>query len=304
MTTMTKTRSSKPRREVTESSLPLDENGKLDLVRVLVLALTVPGRLSNCYNKFHRYSFLNMVLVFLQTGKLEPMATFNRWKTLGRTIISGPGSALFVNHPKFAPVTDRATGLPIKKANGKIEMKVVGFYPKATVFQLFQTDGPELEMPETPEWDKEQAMEHLDITEVTFRKGDGNTQGYSHEREFALNPVAESPFKTMMHEWAHILLGHTAADYQYAAHQGVAEFQAEAVALLVCRELDVEGFDEANSRGYIQHWLDGDSSEYVNEHGELAVNDHVVREIFSATDKILLAGRKSHYDQLDVYVES
>jgi hypothetical protein len=141
-------------------------------------------------------------------------------------------------------------------------------------------------------------MNNLDITEHKFRKGDGNVQGYSHDRQFAINPLAEAPFKTMVHEWAHILLGHTAPDYPYAAHQGIAEFQAEAVSLLTCHELDIEGFDASSSRAYIQQWLKGGASEYLTETGELAVTDHVVREVFSVTDKILVAGRKAHYDKL------
>lgn len=296
MTTATKTRkSAKPRREVTESALPVHDNGKVDLVAVLVAALTVPGRLSQCYNRFHRYSFLNMLLVYMQTGHMEPMATFRRWLSLDRVVIKG-SKALFINHPKFAPERD-ANGQVVKKANGKPEMKVVGFYPKATVFQLFQTDGPELAMPEVPEWDKEQAMAALDVTEEKFSHGDGNTQGYSIDRRFALNPLAEYPFKTMIHEWAHILLGHT--DGGYGEHpRDIAEFQAEAVALLVCNELDVEGYDAANSRGYIQNWLGGKTADYLDENGELAVTDFVVRNIFSVTDKILVAGRKAHYDKL------
>lgn len=306
MATKTVRRSSKPRREVSESSLPVNDKGELDLVEVLKLALTVPGSLSQCYNRFHRYSLLNIIMVWLQTQKMEPMATYNKWKTLDRLVIKGQ-RALFVNHPKFAPLKDPATGLAIPKKNGKgVEMKVVGFYPKATVFQLSQTDGPELVMPEVPEWDKAQAMKVLDLKEVKFKNADGNVQGYSIDRKFALNPVGAQPFKTMIHEWAHIVCGHTtdeAIKTQYQQHRGVCEFQAEATALLVCRELGVD-FNEDDCRGYIQHWLDAEGAngvqhtDYLDESGELLVTNKVVREIFAAADKILLAGRKAHFDKL------
>jgi hypothetical protein len=296
VTTITKTRrSSKPARNVSESKLPLNAAGTLDLVAVLKMALTVPGRISQCYNKFYRYSFLNMVLVLMQTGKLEPIATFNKWKALDRKVISGPGSALFINHPRFAPL--RVDGKPVVKVNGKAEMKFIGAYPKASVFQLFQTEGPDLVMADLPDWDKTQAMAELDITEVKFSVLDFNMQGYSKDRTFALNPVCESPFKTMIHEWAHILLGHTEGGYKEHPRD-IAEFQAEAVALLTCHELDVEAFDASKSRGYIQHWLAGKSADYLDGNGDLAVNDAVVRNIFSVTDRILVAGRKAHYDKL------
>jgi antirestriction protein ArdC len=253
--------------------------------------------MSQCYNKFYKYSFLNMVLVLMQTGKLEPVATFKKWVSLGRKVISGPGSALFVNHPRFAPRKDPNTGKPIVK-NGKVEMKFIGAYPKATVFQLFQTEGPDIEMADLPEWDKAQAMAELDITETKFQHDDGNCQGYSVDRRFALNPAnCESPFKTMVHEWAHILGGHTVGGYKEHPRD-IAEFLAEAVALLVCHELDVEAFDAASSRGYIQGWLKGKTADYLDNNGQLLVTDSVVREIFSITDRILVAGRKKHYDKL------
>lgn len=296
-------RTSKPRREVSETSLPTNEDGKLDLAAVLVAALTVPGKMSGAYSRFHKYSFMNMVLVFMQTGKIEPMGTFNKWKSLGRTIISGPGSALFVNHPK--PVYKRDdSGNVVTDDNGKPVIAYVRFEPKPTVFQLFQTDGPDLEFPATPDWDRAQALEALDITEVAFSHHDGNTQGYSVGHEFALNPVAVAPFKTTIHEWAHIILGHTTPDElpNYQSHRGVSEFQAEAVALLVCRELAVESFDESASRAYIQHWLGSRSTDYLNHDDEIGdavlVDDSTVRAIFSATDKILVAGRKRHFDKL------
>jgi antirestriction protein ArdC len=306
MTTATKARVSKtatrkPRRDVTQSSLPVREDGQLDLVAVLQYALTVPGRMSQCYNKFYRYSFLNMLLVLMQTGRLEPMATYKRWNKLGRNVISGTGSALFVNHPKFAPARDRATGQAIiNPKTGKPEMKFVGAYPKATVFQLFQTDGPELELPDTPDWDRDQAMKVLDIKAVKFSNADGNVQGYtkSGTRSVAINPVAEAPFKTMIHEWAHILCGHNDPGFDCHNHRGVAEFQAEAVSLLVCSELNIERFDDTHSRSYIQGWLRGTQSEYFDDNGNLLVTDSVVRKIFSVTDEILVAGRKRHYDKV------
>jgi antirestriction protein ArdC len=289
-------KSSKPRRTA-EGKLPMNGDD-VDLRAVLLAALTVPGQLSKCYNRFHRYSFMNMVLVFMQTGRLEPMANFKKWHALGRKVISGPGSALFVNHPLYNVYKrDEAGNILLDKDGHKI-VAYKRYGPKATVFQLFQTDGPELTYPETPDWDRAQAVKELDLTEVPFADQDGNKQGYSQDRTFAINPVAEAPLKTAIHEWAHISFGHTTPDQlsKYREHRGIFEFQAEAVALLVCKELGVEGFDESASRAYIQNWLGPQTGDFVKD-GEL-VDDSVVRSIFSVTDKILVAGRKRHYDKL------
>ena len=85
------------------------------------------------------------------------------------------------------------------------------------------------------------------------------------------------------------------------------EFQAEAVALLLARELDVPGFNEADSRGYIQGWLGAGSTDFIDtdEAGEVAlVEDSTINAIFNAVDKILVAGRKAHYEELKASEEA
>lgn len=305
MATATKTRrkakARKPAREI-NGELPMLD-GKLDRKALLLAALEMPGSISKAFNAFHRYSFMNMLLVFMQTGKVEPLANFNTWKRKGRKVISGPGSALFVNHPK--PVYKRdENGVVERDENGKAIIAFVSFYPKASVFQLSQTEGPDLEYPDLPDWSKEDAMRNLDITEVPFEDGDGNTQGYSTGNKLAMNPVAEHPLPTMLHEMAHIVLGHTSKDGMeaYRTHRGVMEFQAEAVALLVSRELEIPDYDESSARAYIQSWLGGSVSDFI-EHDEDAgdtalVEDSTVNAIFNAVDKILVAGRKAHFEEL------
>lgn len=308
MATATKTRKpaarkgKKPAREVT-TELPMID-GKLDRTALLKAALEMPGSISQAFNAFHRYSFLNMLLVFMQTGKAEPLGNFNAWKRKGRNVIKGQ-KALFVNHPTPVSKRDEAGNI-VRDKDGKAVIAFVKFTPRATVFQLHQTEGPDLVYPALPDWDKEQALANLDITEVPFAQGDGNIQGYAFERNLAMNPVASQPMATMIHEIAHIVLGHTAKDKSadYAKHRGTMEFQAEAVALLVCKELDVPGYDDAESRGYIQHWLgcEWGPSEYTawdDEAGDtVLVEDSTITEIFTAVDKILVAGRKAHYEKL------
>lgn len=283
-------------------TIPTKDN-KVDMPALLTAALTVPGDMSKCYNRFHRYSYLNMLFVYLQTGKLEPMGTYKRWQSLGRQVTKG-NKALFVNHPAFAPERDSNGNPVIDAKTGKPKTKIIGFYSKATVFQLWQTDGDDLPATDLPNWDKGEALTELDITETTFEHADGNTQGYSQDRQVAINPVAANPTKTLMHEIAHIVLGHTTAEgiaeYQTHSHRGIAEFQAEATAYLVCKELGVS-FDESGSRAYIQQWLDGRATDYlsVGDDGtETVVDDATVRAIFSAVDKIIVAGRKKHYNTM------
>ena len=87
----------------------------------------------------------------------------------------------------------------------------------------------------------------------------GNAQGYAAPgKQIAINPVAALPHKTMFHELAHVVLGHTEEGQLSDDEQtprSLREVEAESVALLCCASLGLEG--EEFARGYIQNWLGG-----------------------------------------------
>ena len=60
----------------------------------------------------------------------------------------------------------------------------------------------------------------------------------------------------------------------------MAEFEAEATADLVAKELELIAWDPAESRAYIQTWLGGAD----------VTEDNITR-VFAAVNKILTAGR-------------
>ena len=100
------------------------------------------------------------------------------------------------------------------------------------------------------------ALDALDIQQTPFTETDGNCQGYARKRQIAINPVAQLPHKTLFHETAHVILGHTSeADFTDTERtpKNLREVEAEAVALLCCEALNLEGADYC--RGYIQNWL-------------------------------------------------
>jgi len=115
---------------------------------------------------------------------------------------------------------------------------------------------------------------------VPFAALDGNTLGYAKGRTIAISPVNPLPQKTTFHELAHVLLGHTGE----AVHEGpdlsrnLREVEAEAVALICCEALELEGAEYA--RGYIQAWLRGQKNP-----------DTSAQRIFKVADQILRAGR-------------
>src|SRR5690348_11684131 len=66
----------------------MPEQPKLDWPALMEEALTVQGSLGNVYSRFHDYSFANQLL-FLSQGVHEPVASFSRWKSLGRQVMRG-----------------------------------------------------------------------------------------------------------------------------------------------------------------------------------------------------------------------
>ncbi|HKV85184.1 MAG TPA: hypothetical protein VJN88_11540, partial [Ktedonobacterales bacterium] len=161
--------------------------------------------------------------------------------------------------------------------------RLIGFKVVRAVFAYSDTDGPEIPPKPLPKWDMDKALDTLKIKRIPFQHLSGNVQGYSVERELAINPMAVYPEKTMLHEMGHIILGHTVTTNlgEYAQHRGLMEFQAEATAYLAGHELDLyEEESAANSRGYIQTWLKDEQP-----------SERAIRLVFAVTDQILRSGR-------------
>jgi hypothetical protein len=232
------------------------------------------------YNRFYEYSFLNQMFLRMQ-GVYEPVATMKRWNALGRTVLSGSKAKeiivpIFARKPK--EVEDE-------------EAAIIGFKAVRRIFTLSQTEGEELPPILLPEWNVDTALAKLGIRQVPFTALSGNVQGYSRGRDIAINPIAVNPTKTRFHELGHVVLGHTLPESlaEYETHRGIMEFQAEATAYLTMNEL--EQLDEetaTRSRGYVQNWLQGERPP-----------DKAIREVFSATDTILKAGRLAVGEVMD-----
>jgi hypothetical protein len=158
---------------------------------------------------------------------------------------------------------------------------LVRFVYRPHWFVLAQTDGAELPPMAPPSWDKARALIALNVTEIPFDLVDGNVMGYARGREVAISPVNPRPHKTLFHELAHVLLGHTAEASQAETDDGrrsLREAEAECVALLCCEALNLPGSQEC--RGYIQHW-----------HGAgNPIPERSAQRILRVADQILKAG--------------
>jgi hypothetical protein len=241
---------------------------------LLSKATTEPGIISRAYFAFHGYSLGNRLLAYGQCAAREipigPLASFNRWKELGRHVSKGQ-KAIELCLPVTCKRKDDATG---------DDVTYTRFIFRRNWFVLSQTEGAEYQAPSLPAWDKARALSALDVTEIPFEHADGNCQGFARARSVAVSPIASLPFKTLFHELAHVILGHTAeaemSDNERTP-RNIREVEAEAVAMLCCAALELPGIDEA--RGYIQHW---GASEPIAEAS--------ARKILKTADVILRAG--------------
>jgi hypothetical protein len=251
---------------------------KLDWPKLMEEALTAPGNLGNTYSCFHDYSLTNELL-FLMQGLREPVASYSRWKSLGRQVRQG-ARAKEVIVPVLIKEPEPDETLEEKRERMS---RLIGFKVVRAVFGLSDTEGEELPEVPTPGWNLQTALDKLGIQEVPWNLTNGNIQGVSRGLEYSINPIAVNATKTRFHELAHIVLGHTLPHHfeEYTSHRGIMEFQAEATAYLVMNELEAMDEETASaSRGYIRHWL-----------GEEQPPDQAIRQAFTVADRILRAGR-------------
>lgn len=255
---------------------------------LFVEALEKPGRLAECYSVFHEYSLGNRILAAIQLHErglpLAPIASFGKWKSLGRSVKKGE-KALSLIMPITITKKVEAESKCIEDCGAKKKTFTI-FVLKRNWFSLDQTEGDSLERKvQTPGWDKATALGRLGITEERFEMVNGNVQGYAtpNEKRLAINPVAARPWKTLFHEIAHCLLHSQEARMSdgVAIPEDIMEAEAEAVAYLCCATLGLPGLTE--SRGYIQAWLGSKqrSKEFARKSAA---------RVFAAADRILKAG--------------
>lgn len=239
--------------------------------------------MSKAYGLFWDYSLGNQLAAYFQCQmrgiEAGPISTFVRWRDMGRAVKKGAKAiSLCMPVGGARSVQNTETG----------ETETVGFTRfiwRRNWFVLSQTEGAEYIAPPPPAWSKCQALETLEITEIPFEHLNGNCQGFARETSVAVSPIAAHPWKTLFHELAHVLLGHTREAVELADDErtprSLREVEAESVAMLVCDALGMEGAD--NSRAYIQSW---------GERGGIAdIPEKSAQKIMKAADQILRAGR-------------
>ncbi len=243
-------------------------------------AVNKPGTIMKAYSAFHNYSLGNQLLALVQCQLRGiapgPINTFPRWQDLRRHVKKGEKALTLC-----IPVTVKRK--EIDGTGQQREASFTTFVYKARWFVLAQTDGEVMELPHMPTWDADKCLRALDVQQVAFTATDGNCQGYAKQRQIAINPVAQLPHKTLFHEVAHVVLGHTSeAEFSDSENtpRNLREVEAEAVALICCEALNLEGAEFC--RGYIQEWIKRGTDSVIPE--------KCAQKILRVADQILKGG--------------
>ena len=92
----------------------------------------------------------------------------------------------------------------------------------------------------------------------------------------------EQAAKTLIHEAAHVLMGHVDDLEEYAQHRGLMETEAESVAFVVA---GLAGFDtSAYSLGYVATWSDCKADTIRETAARVLTTAHRIAAILDADD--------------------
>jgi hypothetical protein len=215
----------------------------------------------------HAYSFSNLMLAMAQKPDATgPLAGFRKWQSLGRQVRRGEkGIRIFAFSTKKVTETDPKTG--------EETTRTVSFFPVVSVFDITQTEPipgaeplPELGT-ELTGTDDHGVIDLITGTLVADGWTVTTNERLPHDasgmtapdqrlvvtRE-SLAPAMRA--KTLIHELAHIVLGHVEDHDAYRTHRGVMETEAESTAYIVAGMFGLD--TAAYSIGYIAGWADAD----------------------------------------------
>ena len=231
-------------------------------------------------SRFHKYSFSNAFLIALQHPSATMVAGYRKWQELGRQVRKGEKSIGIL-----APMTRK-----IRDEADEERIVVTGFRT-ASVFDVSQTDGPEI--PDVPRptllnGDDEAAIRMLLHAEGFARdlglKVAYVPQGELHGAMGSYPPATgwirvredvspKQQLKTLVHEIAHGILHSKIDDRQ---SHSLIELEAESAAYLVADGLGLD--TSAYSFHYVAHYAV--DAELLLKSGDAAVK---------AADQILAA---------------
>ncbi len=219
--------------------------------------------------RFRKYSFQNMLLVFIQRPDATRVAGLRTWNKLGRRVKKGE-RGIRIMAPVFAKKKDR----PTEDENPRDEHDAVVYYRMVSVFDVGQTEGddvPVLSRPlETAHagglLDKLIRVSPVPVQLLELRAGGPNGWYVPQDKRIVVSSVLarDMQVKTLLHEMAHALSDPDGV----AADSAIQEVVAEGAAHLVAGHLGLD--TAAYSVGYVAAW--GKDLEKILEAGDRMIS--------------------------------
>ena len=219
-------------------------------------------------SRFAKYSPGNALLIMMQRPDASYVAGYRAWQGLGRQVNRG----------------EKAIGIlaPVLKADEDSGDRKLVAFRTASVFDITQTSGEPLKIPEPVPLEGSRMGEVLDRLipvvghPVQFAET-GEAYGIWNPAEGTIAIKADAPpdhqLKTLLHEWSHAI-GVPSADAMAERHRGPEEIIAETTAFVVAGSL---GLDTSEySRGYVAGWAQGDLKVVAQATHEIGTRVHAV----------------------------
>jgi len=205
--------------------------------------------------RFHKYSWHNSMLIAMQRPDATQVAGYRTWQKLGRQVCNGERGIMI-----FAPCPWKREK---ETETGETETEQGIYFRAVHVFDVAQTDGPDLPTVDVPTVDARADDLLADLIRVVdsrgiavdFRPVSGGPFGASKHGSIDVDnshPTGQQA-KTLAHELAHEAL-HWEDKGPFT--RSLAELEAESVAYVVCLHFGLN--TEVRSSRYIALW-DGDS---------------------------------------------
>lgn len=214
--------------------------------------------------KFHKYSFNNSLLIWMQKPDASHVAGYQAWKkNFKRNVKKGEKGITIL-----APIP-RKFKKEVVNENGETEEVEIDYtaFRAVTVFDISQTEGEAV--PSHPCHELEGEVENFDSllealkkiapVPVGFEAIEGGANGYFHtvDKRIAVREGMSQAqtIKTLVHEISHAILHDREAGEEKEADRHTKEVQAESVAYTVCSFLGLDTSDY--SFGYVAGWSQG-----------------------------------------------
>ena len=214
----------------------------------------------------HSYSINNTILAWCQYPQVSMLAGFKKWQKLGRTVSKGEKSIKVL-----APLTRK-----IKDKENDEDIYIVKGFKYVNTFDINQTEGDNLDFGHSDKVKGDISFD--DVKKISplpvIVEYSGTSNGNVNKDRILVAPKDNeaATVATLIHELAHLKLGHIGTDLD----KETKEVEAETVSFIVCSYLSL---DNQKSQYYVGAW--NGNHEKLQGRGKkiISTSEAIIRDI-------------------------